>query len=263
MAYRPRIGPISCVQLNSDFSLNGQSIGCVYGIDPKLIVIKDQLKIITSYPFGGCGSTSEFIEINDLSKDLNIISDRCNRQLTIRNYPNYLQRREKSWSPFEYRDELYFIYKKNIHQVIKYNNSIKNVEYDKNMVFDNYTSMETIFGSPLHGNGNAVLFNDDLYITTFHTRIDKHYNIGYYLFDSGYPFTPRLYGKNLLIEGCKYATNNPPNFRFITCVFPGGWFDSNMETIKLSFGVNDRENHILEFSKEVLIGNCEPFEKFS
>lgn len=267
MAYRPNIGPILWVKLNSNFELNGPLLGKIKGIDPKLIKVKDQLKIITSYPYNG--PLNEFVEINDISEDLQVVSDSSHKQLTIYNYPNYSPIRQKSWSPFQYNDELYFVYTKNIHHVIKYNTTINNVEYDENMVFTNYTSMETIFGSPLNGDGNAILFNNDFFITTFHTKKKRHYDVGYYLFDNKYPFVPRLYGKFLLIEGLQYASNTPKpkntfcSRLFDTCVFPGGWFDSNGDTIKLSFGVNDQENHILEFSKERLLKNCNHFEQIS
>jgi hypothetical protein len=135
------------------------------------------------------------------------------------------------------------------------------VEYLQDCIFD--VSELDKFGPEIRGHGNACSFNNELMFTTFHIRGDDRYLIGYYLFEKKYPFKPIYYCKNFILDSNSYVDFNDKRGNFNgTCIFPGGACD-NGDAIILSIGVNDKENHFIEYDKKWLYNNVNYFKNYN
>lgn len=95
-------------------------------------------------------------------------------------------RAEKNWMPFVHRDELYFVYSVNPHNILRFNEHTKRVQLV-------YTSSADFSAWPhkalgLYGNATCTKINDDLYMGTFHSKPHRNYWSGYYFFEAKPPF---------------------------------------------------------------------------
>jgi hypothetical protein len=245
--------------LNSDFTFSTNGCEETPGLtDPKIIDVGgDQYKLIGSWPPNG----QEYMEMLDFSAKKHKIEyfENKKRLKTVLNYPNYKPRREKSWAPFYKKNNLYFIYKKNPHEILIYDANLESVVYLPECSFDN--SKLTIHGSEIRGNGTACYFDSNMMITTFHVKMLNYYVLGYYTFEAEHPFRPHSYCNKMLIDSREYAVGarkGPLIRNNASCVFPGGVIDEG-ETILMSLGVNDAENHFLRYDKNWLADNLIKF----
>jgi len=245
--------------LNPDFTLSAHGCEGTPGLtDPKIIDMGEgRYKLIGSWPLDG----HEYMEISDFRAEKNKIEYLENKKKlkTVLKYPNYKTQREKSWAPFYIENNLYFIYKKNPHEILIYDKKLESVVHMPECNFDN--SKLVIHGKEIRGNGNACCFDFNLMITTFHVKILNYYIVGYYTFESKYPFRPHSYCKKMLIDSREYAAGGqrgPLIASNASCVFPGGVIDEG-SSILMSLGVNDAENHFLKYDKNWLADNLTRF----
>lgn len=234
--------------------------------DPKIIKINNN-DFLLSYSYNGYGDNNEYIEFIEFNVDLdlNIKFNYAskNRQLTIFGFPNYIKKREKSWSPFVVNNILYYIYNKNNHHhIIWYDNEIKCVRYEEKLLH-NISHNKYFLNKQINSNGNCCLISDDLFITSFHINNNHdRYVVGYYLFSSAYPFVFSHMCDDVLIDSETYVNDGLMRGPYVgehqKCCFVGSWCrclaDNNK--ILLSLGVNDYYNHIIEIEKKYLLDNA-------
>ena len=173
---------------------------------------------------------------------------------------------EKNWAPFVYVDQLYFLYRRSPHIVIRFDDRIQNVVFDPSLVTDSCFDQRTY--SILHGNGIPIRISEDFYLATFHnlSKPIRNYTIGYYLFESKPPFSiKRMCNEPLLTSEAiiqelicddpgqtarnEYGYFNGSNLLFLSSALQEG------ESVIFTFGINDVRSAFLRYNICDLVNN--------
>jgi hypothetical protein len=228
--------------------------------DPKLFWWQGEIFMTYSTGNGFTSQTQcdEYMELVRLVIDKEIKIDQQSKTslLTIRNRPNYIQCREKNWTPFEYNNNLFYIYNRSPFEIIHYDPILRCVEQTN--FFAQNIKYPGCFGD-IRGDSNAIRINDDLYMATFHSVVNKKYLVGYCFFNAFPPFYVTKMCKEPLLDAGKFkfpSNNKGPNCAYnnMDCIFPSALLNKESEVL-LSCGLNDWDNGFFSFNKQELLNN--------
>lgn len=223
--------------------------------DPKLFRWREKNFVCYSSP--GYGLHLEFMEFCPIALDS---IEKKVRLLTIFDYPGYVKQREKSWTPFTYNDQLYFLYKRNPHVVLEFFEEISIPRYHSDFDHGELIFPQEFITNDIRGNGSCIQLNKDELFVTFHNRIGDDYLIGGYTFQAHPPFAPLRMCKGPLIDSKQivpefkrrgYDKYGPLLNTNSNCVFPSGMLLCDGR-ILISAGLNDYYNMLIKMDLHVL-----------
>jgi predicted GH43/DUF377 family glycosyl hydrolase len=242
-AYRENEENIYLCRLDYKFDiipLSLFSLDLYHSADPRLIWTKDN-ELLMIYSFYEEKMESEHI----LGR---VVLDSANKYLINKPFrisPRNLNSRQKNWVPFIHNNNIYFIGEIKPHTIYKMNDL---ADEKTELVYAVDWESKWFNSSHMRGSTPPVLFNNDTFLSTFHT-VETHGNVhfydnGFYLFKSTPPFN---------VIKCAYKTFLPaesacePYFRkheHIVCPFPIGMVVEE-ENLHISYGDNDSSIKIL------------------
>jgi predicted GH43/DUF377 family glycosyl hydrolase len=179
------------------------------------------------------------------------------------------QRREKNWTPFDYRGEMLLAYSLQPHRILQ-----PLMGSERCTSFSCIDSALSWEWGELRG-GTPALIDGDHYLAFFHSSVEMpslhshgkkafHYFMGAYTFASEPPFeitgiSPRPIVGKQFYKGCEYK----PYWSAVCVVFPCGFiFDDRY--IWIAYGRQDHEMWIAKFDKQGLYDSLAPVtSKFS
>lgn len=167
---------------------------------------------------------------------------------------------QKNWFPFEWNNELYFVYMMNPHEIVL-PNLIKGNCYP---MYETTVEIDWVWGD-LRGGTPAQLVDGE-YLSFFHSSIPIpsaasmdsmlwHYYMGAYTFSPDPPFTiSKITPSPIIAEGF-YASS--------TCekrvIFPGG-FVQDRDFLHVAYGKDDQEMWIATLDKKKLMSFLQDVE---
>lgn len=165
--------------------------------------------------------------------------------------------REKNWSPFQYKGQLYLSYTINPHRVFHLPRSssiCQTVAYTKKDIDWDYGEMRG--GAPAIQDGNCFLgfFHSWKDLKSVQSCGEKiaHYFMGAYLFNAGSGFELTHVSKEPIIGETFYHSKEYDTWKPLKVIYPGGMVLNN-DFVWVVYGKQDHECWIVKMDKEKLL----------
>ena len=257
-------------------------------IDARLLKVKDRLFMFFSGKCAFMHICMSYVEIHRDRLDGSLYTVDSGTQLRAKE--RIFRRRQKNWSPFEYKGRILLIYSIFPHRILAIDNG--SLESSSGFVFntfiptENYTDpssntqnrrklvdvklvaatkmvenkWEEFYGS-LRGGSQAIKINETHYLVAFHSSklgCDGHvYFLGFYLFRSEPPFE---------IVAISPEPLRPISFykRSVSGVyFTSGIVLIDNQILRVSYGKNDCEGYLIDFKLIDILESLNPIDSLA
>jgi len=240
----------------------------ISGIDARIIVLSDEKALVFySGGYGGMNIRTSVLELcRNLSKPMsqpvaisNIRKINYWQEANEGDKPPY-NNNQKNWSPFIYNSSIYLIQKINPMHVVEAVPSLENSAESNSVTISRVAEIETHWKYGwLRGGTNAILIDQDRYLSFFHSRSAEVvpgeadvYFFGAFTFTSQPPFRLLQMSRFPIVEDFFFeGPHFSPQTSFV--LYPTSITLESRDVIILSLGFQDSEGYVCRVSLSTLL----------
>ena len=173
--------------------------------------------------------------------------------------------REKSWTPFNYKEELLLSYSQVPHLVFKPllgSDSCETISNTRSNILWDWGVIRGGTAAELIGDEYLSFFHSTITMASFQSdsQLMPHYFMGAYTFSSKPPFEiTKVSSEPIIANGFYSGEIHQPYHVPIRCIFPCGYV-ADKQFIWVVYGRQDHESWVVKLDKEGLINSLKPVE---